>query len=607
MSGLFSELKRRNVLRAAGLYLGGAWLLLQIVDTVLPMLSLPETVGRIVLIAVVVGFLPAMALAWAFEWKSSGLQREQPAEQALPPAPGVNRRIDLAIGVLLAMAIGYFAFDKFALAPQRARTDVAAALQAGRAQGVAEAYGNRSIAVLPFRDLSPQHDQAYFSDGIAEQMLDLMSKVDGLRVISRGSSFELARQGIDIPTIAQRLQVAYVLQGSVRKAGGQARVSVQLVEGKTNTEVWSQTFDRPLDDIFAVQDEIAAVVVDRLKVKLLGAVPTVRRTDPQVLQLYLQAVAVMRSHASDAHARGQDLLHQALERDATYIDGWTQLALAYNNRARTGEMPEAEGYAKAEEAARRALAIDPRSGRAHAALADIALAKGKVQQAADSLARAYATAPNDSYVLGLASDLAQALGRLDLAVDILRKMVALDPVRANTHALLCLALLNANRLDEAAQECRAALAIAPNQTVTHSSLSTVLLLQGDPRGALAEAKKEPFDLFRWLGEAMAYHVLGDRARSDASLRQAVDKYAHEAAYNIAYAEAWRGNADAAFEWLGKAVEYKDTGLVMVASDPILKQLNGDPRWLAFLRSQGRAPDQLAAIRLDIDLGRSGDP
>ncbi|HRO62328.1 tetratricopeptide repeat protein [Thermomonas sp.] len=603
MENLLAELKRRNVIRVAGLYLAGAWLLVQVTGTVLPFFDAPLAIARTLTIVLVVGFVPTLVLAWVFEWTAKGLVRESGRVDDAPGAARSGKGFDRLIMVVLALAIGYFAFDKFVLAPQRQAVVAQEARREGRSDAIKDTFGERSIAVLPFADMSQAKDQQYLSDGIAEELLNLLAKVSQLRVISRSSAFIFRDRGEGIPEIARKLDVGYILDGSIRKAGNRVRITVQLIDGRSDTQLWNDVYDRPLDDIFAIQDEIGAAVVAQLKVKLLGsAAPKVRRTDPRSFTLYLQSLSSYREHKPQSYARALDLVKQALEIDPDNVNALNMLVVVYMRQAGLGLIPESEGYAKAEAAARRALAIDPQSAEAHAELATIATRNGgDIAAAAAGLRRALEIAPKNDYVLGQAAMLARSLGRVDLMASILRNQLARDPLMPNVHSDICQAYIDLNRLEEAIAECRTALALSPSRIIPHFLLSQAFLLKGDARQALEEARKEPFDVLQWLGESMALHALGDHAGSDAALARAVDKYAKEAAYNIAGVEAWRGNVDSAFTWLDKAVEYKDAGLSGIATDPFLARLRSDPRWMPFLRTLGKAPEQLAAIPFDVEL------
>ena len=605
-----AELKRRNVIRMAGLYLAGAWLLAQVAGTVLPMFSAPAWLARSIVIVLMIGFVPALLFTWVFEWTPKGLMREVDVDSGQSIAPQTGKRMDRLIMVMLTLALGYFAVDKFLVSPQREATRLQSAREEGRSQAIVDAHGERSIAVLPFVDMSQGQDQGYFSDGISEELLNLLAKIPALRVISRSSAFAYKGKDIDIPTVARELHVAHILEGSVRKSGSQLRITAQLIDGHSDTHLWSETYDRPMDDIFAIQDEIAAAVVEQLEIKLLGAAPKVRETDPKAYTLYLQGLAISRQETVESYVKSIGLLKQALAIDPGFVAAWNLLSIIYSSQAGLGLIPANEGYRLARETANKTLALDPESGQAYARLAEISLRHdGDTATAARQMQRALALDPDSLIILGAAEDIAKSLGHLEEAVALNEYMVARDPMLSNVYSQLGLAYLQAGRLDESIASNRTALDMEPGQMITHYFIGSALLLKGDAQAALVEMQKEPFEAFRLFGEAMAYHSLADNKKSDAVLAELITKYEKDAAYNIAYVQAWRGEIDSAFEWLDKAVAYNDSGLPTIAIESMFANLRDDPRWLPFLRSQGKAPEQLAAIKFKVSLpgiGNAGD-
>lgn len=601
MSQFIQEAKRRSVIRVAGLYLTAVWLLLQIAGTVLPMLDAPDWLARTLLIVLIIGFVPVLVVAWVFEWTPGGLVRDGAAKLDLDASVRAGKRLDRWIMLLLALALSYFAVDKFLLSPQRQQAQLQVARKEGRTEAIVGAYGEKSIAVLPFRDMSQKQDQQYLSDGLAEQVLQLLSEIRNLRVISRSSAFAFRDQDVPISTIGKKLEVGYVLEGSVRQAGDRIRITVRLVEAHSDTDLWSDTYDRPMGDIFAIQDEIATGVVEQLKVKLFDAMPKVRKTDPRAFQLYLQAQAMPLQDAAsyDQHI---DLLKQALAIDPGYVSALNALSIAYGMQASFGLVPSVEGYKRSREVAHRALSIDRENSQALTQLADIALRhEGNLSLAAQYMQRALGTGVQDLNNFNMAEDIAKSLGRMDDAVALNEYIIARDPLQAIAYSQAGIAYQQAGMLDKSLSANRTALELEPGQPVTHFTSGVSLLLQGRAQLALAEMKLESFEPFRLFGLALAHHSLGEKAQSDAALAETVAKYSKDAAYNIAYIHAWRGEADEAFQWLDKAIEYKDSGLPMVAIEPLFSSLKDDPRWLPFLRKQGKAPEQLDAIRFEVPL------
>jgi len=462
------------------------------------------------------------------------------------------------------------------------------------------AIPEKSIAVLPFVDMSEDKANEYFSDGISEELLNLLAKIPQLQVTARTSSFAFKGKEIGIPEIARALHVAHVLEGSVRKAGNSVRITAQLIKAGTDTHLWSQTYDRKLDDIFAIQDAIAADVVKQLKVTLLGAAPKARTTDPEAYALYLQAVQLGRPFTAEAFQESDALYRKVLAIDPRYAPAWYGLAANFGNETGQGLLPGKEGFAQAREAAVKALTIDPDYAPAHAQLGWIAIyGDNDLADAALHLERALALYPADLSVLSTSATLLQSLGRLDEALALEEAAVRRDPVNVTALFNLGYHQRTAGRFDAAIATFRTVLSLSPSNGGAHCQLGVALLLKGDAKGALAEIEQETSEIYKMIGLPMAYHALGRKADSDAALAALIAKYEKDASSNIASVYAYRGEADEAFEWLDKAVEYGDGGLGEIVTDNLFDKIHGDPRWLPFLRKIGKAPEQLAKIEFKV--------
>ncbi len=470
--------------------------------------------------------------------------------------------------------------------------------------GTASAPGvpGHSIAVLPFTNMSDDKQQDYFADGISEDLLNLLTKVPQLQVTARTSSFSFKGKDIAIPEIARKLHVAHVLEGSVRKAGSQVRITAQLIDAATDTQLWSQSYDRKLTDIFAIQDEIAADVVKQLKVTLLGAAPKVRTTDPEAYALYLQAVQLGRQGTAEAFNQSDAQYRKALAIDPRYAPAWVELSRNLCNEAGQGLLPNKEGYAQAREAATKALAIDPEHAPAHALLGYIVMAvDNDLAGAAQHLERALALDPADLDVLRSSSALLASLGRMDEALALDEAVVRRDPVNVNGLFNLGFDQRYVGQFDAAIASCRTVLSLAPGRGGGHAELGNALLLKGDAQGALSEIERETSEMWKMIGLPMAYHALSRKADSDAALAALIAKWEKDAPYNIAFVYAFRGEADKAFTWLDKAIEYGDGGLAEIVTENLFDKIHADPRWLPFLRKIGKAPEQLAKIEFKVTL------
>ena len=462
---------------------------------------------------------------------------------------------------------------------------------------------DKSIAVLAFEDMSAAKDQAYMSDGLAEELLNLLAKVPALRVTSRSSAFSFKGKSAALPEIARRLNVAHILEGSVRKSGNKIRVTAQLIDTRTDTHLWSETYDRDLTDIFAVQDEIAAAVVAQLKLTLLGAPVAAQKIDPRAYELYLQANDVARQSKSDRYEKSIALMREAVAIDPRYAVAWARLAGTYLNEAQNGRSTSRtmdEGFRLAREAVDRALAIDPNLVWAHVVLYGLALNRDNdLAAAARHLEHALKLEPTNADLMLPAAGLLQNLGRLDQSLALREFSIARDPLNPFTQFNLGICYLYAGRPDDAIRACRASLAISPGRIVAHYIIGLALLAKHEPDAALAEMQQESSDNWKANGLPFVYHALGRKAESDAALATVIEKYEQGSAFNIAAIHAFRSENDRAFEWLEKAVTAHDTGLAVIPIDPQLANVHSDPRWLPFLRKIGKAPEQLAAIKFDV--------
>jgi len=475
-----------------------------------------------------------------------------------------------------------------------------------RPLGSAAAVTDKSIAVLPFVDMSQAKDEEYFSDGISEELLNLLSKVPQLQVAARTSSFSFKGKQIEIPEIARQLHVANVLEGSVRKSGDQVRITAQLIRAAEGYHLWSETYDRKLDDIFKIQDEIAGEVVKQMKVTLLGAKPTVRQTDPKAYTLYLQAVQLGRQKTPEALTQSDALYRQVLEIDPRYAPAWDGLGNNFINKANAGLLPNSEGYARAREANEKALAIDPDYAPAHAGLGYIAMYNNDFVSAAKHFERALALDPSDLNVVRISAAFPQNVGRSQEALALYEAVVRRDPVNVTSLHNLGYIQRVTGQFDAAIASFRSVLGLSPGRGGAHYQICVAMLLKGDASAALTEIEQEKSEVWRLLGLPMAYHALGRKTESDAALAALIAKFEKDAPYNIAYVYAFRGEADTAFEWLDKAVQYQDPGLAEIVAENLFDNIHSDPRWLPFLRKLGRAPDQLAKIQFKVTLPNEPD-
>jgi TolB-like protein len=459
------ELKRRNVLRVATAYIVGSWLLIQVSETIFPLFGFGAAPARLVVIVLAIGFVPSLIFSWVFEITPEGLKRDADVDREQPITQGTGKKLDRIILVVLALALAYFAFDKFVLDPARDQSKFEIARQEGRTEAIVDSYGDKSIAVLPFVNMSDDANNEYFSDGISEELLNLLSKIPEMRVISRSSAFSFKGKEMSVPVIATQLNVAYVLEGSVRKAGKQVRITAQLIDARSDTHLWSETYDRELEDIFAVQDEISAAITHALK-PLLG------------LKLIVapQAVVVTNTEAHDAYLRGRYLVLQrtqsaiesaalefekAIALDPDYALAHAELAITTILLQSYGNLGRDESRTKAYHHAERSMALDPNLAEAHAATGFLAGGISAYEESLSHYEKAIEINPSYSDVYNWKATEHGRLGQYGEELVARETGLRLDPLSLIIHVNYLSDLMHRDRLDEANLELEKLVSTAP--------------------------------------------------------------------------------------------------------------------------------------------------
>lgn len=460
-----------------------------------------------------------------------------------------------------------------------------------------------SIAVLPFVNRSRDEDDEYFSDGLADEILSVLSKIRGLRVAARTSSFYFKGKDVTLAQVGQALHVATVLEGSVRKAGNRVRIAVQLVNVSDGYHLWSETYDRTLEDIFAVQDDIARAVVQELRSTLIGRTPESgaagelkaelavaakgRGTDPEAHRLFLLGRYRLSRFDREGFAAAVAHLQRAVELDPGHALAWAGLSRAHSFGAAWSMESVREGNALAREAARRALALEPGLAEGHVAMGLVQYWHDWDWNGADASFRlARDAAPGNADAVTGAGMLAYSLNRLGEAMALGRLAIERDPLSVTAHHRFGRACAAAGRLPEAVEAFRKALEISPEGMETHCYLALLVNSLGRNSEALAEAMQEPSSGLRLWALATVHHAGGRPAASDEALRELIENHGETSAYQIASIYGARAEADAAFEWLERARQARDAGLVDTMPALALRGLHSDPRWNAFLRRMG---------------------
>jgi len=583
---LFAELRRRNVFKAGAAYLALGWVVVQITATLVPALNLPPSLVPIVTWIGVIGFPFVMMFSWVYELTPEGLKRESEVDRSDSITQVTARRLDFITIGLLAVAIGFTAFDRFVPRRSGSATPIVAA---------APVTNDSSIAVLPFVDMSQGKDQEYFSDGLSEELLNLLARVPQLRVIARTSSFAFKGKEIGIAEIAKTLNVANVLEGSVRKSGDTLRITAQLIRTADSSHLWSETYDRQMTDVFKVQDEIAGAVVAQLKVKLLPEQQVInahRTTDTEAYNQYLLGNQYFNRNSTEGYQLAVFAYQKAVALDPNYAAAYAGLA--------TAEFYASDFSATAEESTlvrQRAQAAVDKAIALAPDLADGYIARGLYRcsnlwdwsGAQADFDKALALEPGSSLAHRRIGLLFQSLGRLPEAIAATRKAIELDPLSSFAWGNLgAIYLSNPDQFREAREALDRALSINPEASLSLHYLSVLELLEGHAQVALDQSRRFG-EVWRQMGVAMAEHSLGHVRESQHALDELIAKYAHDWAFQIAEVYAWRGEPDKAFEWLERAYVQQDAGFAVFKSDPPLKSLWSDARFAAMLKKVGLPP------------------
>jgi TolB-like protein/Tfp pilus assembly protein PilF len=575
----FSELKRRNVYKVAIAYAVVAWLLIQIATQVFPFFEIPNWAVRLVVLAIGIGFPIALVIAWAFELTPEGLKRTEDVDLATATQPPRHRAWIFVVIIAAAMSLGLFFLGRIT-APTK--------------QSGANDVSSKSIAVLPFDNLSRDPDNAYFATGIQDEIITRLAKIADLKVISCTSTQRFKSSPDDVPAIASQLGVANILEGSVQRTADKVRVNVQLIKGATDTHLWADTFDRKLTDIFAVESEIARTIADTLQAKLTGseqhAIAARPTENTEAYQLYLKGRFFWNKRTGQNLNKAADYFNQAIAADRKYALAYVGLADAYVLMPLYGAGAPRDCYPKAKTAAKKALELDDRSAEAHTSLAQVSCyydldypqALREFQRAIE-LNPNYATAHQWYGSSGLA-----ALGRFDEAIVELKRAIELDPLSLVINTDLGNTYYRARRYDEAIDQMRKTLEMDPGFYYAHWNLGSALAAKGALKPAIEEYEKARTlnDDPSMLGLlAHAYAVSGNKteAMKIRDQLEVISKQRYVSAYSFALVYLGLGDKEEALRWLEKAYEDRaGDALRFIKVEPLLDSLRGNPRFEALV-------------------------
>ncbi|HEX7369218.1 MAG TPA: hypothetical protein VF284_02915 [Rhodanobacteraceae bacterium] len=610
----FEELKRRHVWRVSAAYVVAGWLVVQVATQVFPFFSIPDWTVRLVVILIAIGFPVAVVCAWVYEITPEGIRRTEPAgSPAARPAHvrrSVGQKLNAIIFAVLVLAIGLLGWRLHALghtgtaAPkvvqardaQRAGVDSHAIAAASAARVVSvdvPAIPEKSVAVLPFVNEGGIKDEQFFSDGLSEDLINALSQFAGLKVISRNSAFQFrdSKQGADV--IGRKLGVAHLLEGSVRRAGDAVRITATLVKAGDGSILWSQRYDRPYRDLFALQDAITQSVASALKAKLVLAPGAVVQSDRPpsgnlaAYAAYQRGMAYAGQVSEAGTRRAIEAFGEATRLDPHYAAAYAQLANGWLDLFVAWGVPANQVDAKARDALDTALRLDPDSSLAHQARAEFLRSVDMDWRGAEVEARyAVQLAPNDPEARIMLGNSLRRLGQVRDALDSTRQALVSNPRNAFWYPWLSFELSALGRLDEARQATRTAIALQPGGSTFHLQLALIETMQGDAKAARAAAQRESNPAWRAWGLAVAMQIGRDRDAADAALNKLIADYADNFAYSVVQVYALRRDPDRMFTWLDRAWIQRDPGLGILLSDPIVLRYRDDPRFAAFCKKVG---------------------
>ena len=598
----FGELKRRNVYKIAVAYAVVSWLLIQAASILFPTFDAPPWVMKVLVAVIVIGFPLALILSWAFEITSAGIKREEDVSPNESITRHTGRKI---VGITIVVAIiatGLFVFQL--IRPRLTSTDVPSP--------IVNALPEKSVAVLAFDNMSDDKGSEYFSDGISEELLTVLQKIPGLRVAARTSAFSFKGKSATAQEIGQKLGVANLVEGSVRKAGETVRIAARLTKTTSGDEIWSENYTRNLKDVFAVQTELATTIVAQLRGQLTGtsddnakaviqeqvqAAEKGGTKNVEAHESYLQGRFFLNRHSEKETDQARPAFERAVELDPMFALAWAGLAQTHIwdcNYSTEGGLKGFNAHlAAAREAVERALSLEPD-------LPEALLPRATIETnfdynwngAGETLRKALVLAPQDPALLVWAGNLALARGEATQAIDLLRRAVALDPVNAEARSHLAGTLSVSGNQREARAEYARANELNPSAPFSQAGIGLTYLLEGKFEEAAVAAQKDAAEWARLLVVSCARWGQKRVPESDAALGELIAKTGETAAYQIAEAYGYRNDKDRAFEWLERARRQRDAGLPGLRTDSLLPNLHNDPRWDAFLRTMGLADDQL---------------
>ena len=578
IDNFFAELKRRNVYKVAVAYAVVAWLLIQAASILFPTFDAPAWVMKVFVVVIVLCFPVALVFSWAFEITPEGIKRES----EIGPGKSSNRRTGRRIvSVTVVLAVIAAALFIFQLVRSKVLTTTTRSVAS-----IASTVSAKSVAVLPLVNTSGDPSNEYFSDGLSEELIAVLAKIPDLKVIGRSSSFLFKGTSGDSGAIGQKLGVAHLIEGSVRKQGERVRIVAELINAADGRSIWSETYDRELKDVFAVQEEIAKAVAEQMKVRLLGekthsdAVPS--NQNPAAHNAVLQSDFYFQQQTAESIRKAISFAQEAVRLDPTYALAYAKLSQAWRQYAASFAIDDAsKGYDEARQAADKAVSLAPDLPEVRMTVGLLAMNPGLDFAGGEKdFRRVLQSSPNNAAAKnGLCLSLL-AQGRFTEAEEACRQALLLDPLLTNLWFNLGRITVGTGRYKEAEEAFRKGLELQPNASRFHTYLATLDILQNRPAQAIANAQLENEGFWRDYSAALVQQAQGDRSAADTALKNFIAKDSIGGAFQVAVLYAIRKESDQTVKWLDTAYDTRDSGLTQLAVTPFFLPYRDDPRFMA---------------------------
>ncbi|WP_411768329.1 tetratricopeptide repeat protein [Winogradskyella sp. A3E31] len=573
LNDYLKELQRRHVVKAGLAYLVFSWLLVQVLSILIPAFELSTSLLKTAIIILAIIFPIWLVFSWVYNFTPDGLKKTEDIEYDAKSHAKKNSFLNRFIIGTLLVAIALLIVNQVRM--KNEMTEIISVMN--------KTDYESSIAVMAFADMSPNKDHEYFSDGISEELLNFLAKIPELKVISRTSSFSYKDKDTKAVEIGKELSVSHILEGSIRKSGNMIRITAQLINTKDGSHEWSETYDRNLDSIFKIQDEIAAQVTNQLQISLLGKRSIVNSNNAESYNLYLQAKHLTRQNTKKGYIEAEEKIKQAIALDSTYAPSWQLLAGIYDTGFYNFSIREGdEAIPLGIKAAQKAIELDPISGEAYASLASLYDLAWEFEKSAKNMNKALELNPNNAVIVGTAA--LKNFGNIEKAIELQKKAIQLDPLVYGNYFNLGFAYFRLNRLEEAEEAFKTFAIYYPNWQIYHYMMARIRLAQNNIEGAREEIEQEKHDFFGIYGRNFIEFAAGNSEESDKLFAEFLNKFSSTDPSNVADLYAFRGNYEKAFDWLKIAVEKKDPVLTEALTYPSFKPMHSDSRWKQIINS-----------------------